>query len=582
MIFLSAQPDDYYFTWQLELQLYNFNQLGIPAENIHVLIGYDPKKGLQHYFQDLIAQNSDKACFFTYADTRKQNNYLSSIRPHIIQKHLQANPHIEQEAIFYHDADIIFRELPDFEEMVRDEVWYLSDTRAYTGSEFIIQNGGEVTFKAMCAVVGIDPEVVVQNDVNCGGAQYLLKRTTVAFWNKVERDCEALYTLMEDHNHRQAELFYRKFGKPQATFIGVQSWCADMWVVFWNALLQGVQCRIHPDLNFLIAKSPVEEWATTKILHYSGEAVNSPGPLFRKINYRHFVPYYDQELETIDYSKTASFHLVKLIKEYRQKLDEDRIDLRDVTFLIPVRIDGESRLKNLYIVTACLNKYFKTNILIGESDTGSKIDVSQLPACCKCIFIEDSDVFLHRTKVNNILIKNASTEIIAIYDTDVVFPIDQIVQSVQLIRQGSAAMVSPYDGDFVGITNIFKSMMEKILDPELLSLNLKKFHLVSRRSYGGAAFLNRTAYIAAGMENEHFTSWGPEDIERPKRMKNLGYKVKRIQGPLFHLPHARNINSGYPNSDYYVHFMEEYFRISDMNKQQLETYIDTWEWCNLK
>jgi hypothetical protein len=28
MIFLSAQPDDFYFTWQLELQIHNFNSLG--------------------------------------------------------------------------------------------------------------------------------------------------------------------------------------------------------------------------------------------------------------------------------------------------------------------------------------------------------------------------------------------------------------------------------------------------------------------------------------------------------------------------------------------------------------------------
>jgi len=578
MIFLSAQPDDYYFTWQLELQIHNFNQLGVPAKDIHVLIGYDPKKGLQHYFRDLIAQHSNKASFFAYPDTRTQNNYLSSLRPHIIQKHLLANPFIEHEAIFYHDADIICRELPAFDELLKDDNWYVSDTRSYTGSEFVIHNGGEATFKAMCGAVGIDPELVIQNDVNCGGAQYLLKNTTAAFWGKVERDCEALFTVMEDHNHRQAELIYRKYGLPQTSFVGVQSWCTDMWVVFWNALLEGKQVRIHRELDFLIAKSAVEEWATTKILHYSGEAIEAPGAVFQKSNYRHFPPYYDQALETVDYSKTASFHLVKFIKEYRKQLDEMRIDLSDVTFLIPVRIDSESRLKNLYIATACLNKYFKTNILIGESNTSSKIDAAELPACCKHIFIEDHNVFLHRTHVNNILIKNATTEIVAIYDTDVVFPVNQIVESVNEIRQGNAAMVSPYDGEFVSITNVFKSMIEKILDPELLTRNHDNFQLVSRRSYGGAAFLNRQAYMAAGMENEHFTSWGPEDIERPKRMKNLGYKVKRVKGPLFHLPHERNINSGYPSSDFYANFMEEYFRITDMNKQELEAYIDTWTW----
>ena len=85
--------------------------------------------------------------------------------------------------------------------------------------------------------------------------------------------------------------------------------------------------------------------------------------------------------------------------------------------------------------------------------------------------------------------------------------------------------------------------------------------------------------MAAGMENQHFTSWGPEDIERPKRMTNLGYKVKRMKGPLFHLPHERKANSGYINSDYYVTFMEEYLKVANMDKEALESYISTWEWA---
>ena len=51
-------------------------------------------------------------------------------------------------------------------------------------------------------------------------------------------------------------------------------------------------------------------------------------------------------------------------------------------------------------------------------------------------------------------------------------------------------------------------------------------------------------YVAAGMDNEVFRSWGPEDIERVKRFEILGYKIRRIPGPLFHLDHERN-ESGY-------------------------------------
>lgn len=46
-LFLSAEPDTYYFTWQLELQVFNFIILGIAAKDIHMLLGYKPDLGLE-------------------------------------------------------------------------------------------------------------------------------------------------------------------------------------------------------------------------------------------------------------------------------------------------------------------------------------------------------------------------------------------------------------------------------------------------------------------------------------------------------------------------------------------------------
>lgn len=86
MIYLSAQPDSFYYLWQLKLQLYNFSQLGISREDIHVLIGYDSKRGLSQKFAEFI-QINQQASFFTYPDLRKSKVYLSSIRPHIIYQH---------------------------------------------------------------------------------------------------------------------------------------------------------------------------------------------------------------------------------------------------------------------------------------------------------------------------------------------------------------------------------------------------------------------------------------------------------------------------------------------------------------
>lgn len=71
MIYLSAQPDQYYFIWQLEIQLFNFHKLGIARENIHVLIGYDKTVGLSEDFKNLIKQYENISSFFAYPDIRK-------------------------------------------------------------------------------------------------------------------------------------------------------------------------------------------------------------------------------------------------------------------------------------------------------------------------------------------------------------------------------------------------------------------------------------------------------------------------------------------------------------------------------
>ena len=128
MIYLSAQPDDFYFLWQLQLQLFNFSKLGIRPENIHVLIGYNSKKGLSKEFENFIGQNK-QAIFFIYPDERKSRCYLSSLRPHMIAEHFRKYPELEIENIFYHDSDIVFNSLPDFESLCNDDIWYVQ-TRA--------------------------------------------------------------------------------------------------------------------------------------------------------------------------------------------------------------------------------------------------------------------------------------------------------------------------------------------------------------------------------------------------------------------------------------------------------------------
>jgi hypothetical protein len=556
--------------------MYNFNRLGISPTNIHILVGYNAQRGLRHYFQEFIEKHRDKACFFSYPDNRIEKKYLSSLRPHIIRQHLLQFPDLENKIIFYHDSDIIFRELPDFNEISNDnDSWYVSDTRNYLDSNYIKNAGGEDLFNKMCEIVGISPQKVIENDINCGGAQYLLKNTTIEFWSKVEKDSEALFAVMKGSNSQKANWKFINSEGKRSEYHGIQVWCADMWAVLWNALLINKRVEIHRELEFCWADSPIENWHKTKILHYTGYVSKNDKTQFRKTNYIHSSPYYDTNLKNIT-DNTCSYPLATLINEYIDNNEKQRIDLTDVSFLIPIRIESESRLENLFIVTRFINKFFETNIFIIESDKSQKIDKEVHN--CNYEFIMDNDPLLCRTRINNLLIKKCKSQFIAIYDADVIFPICQIIESVEQLRVGIADAVCPYDGSCTGVDSLFKTMFAQIIDPELFTYNLGKFVTGTYRSCGGAVFINTDKYIKAGMENEYIASWGPEDIERVKRMKNLGYKVKRIEGHLFHLPHERKENSRYSSHESYIQYMEEYLKVCNMNKAELEEYIGSWPW----
>ncbi|MBC6112438.1 galactosyltransferase-related protein [Pedobacter fastidiosus] len=566
MIYLSAQPDQYYFLWQLQLQLFNFIKLGINPNHIHILIGFEARKGLSIESKKFILDNA-LVNVHVYEDTRLEKNYLSSVRPHIIAKHLKAFPDLERETIFYHDSDIIFSALPDFKQLVKNDTWYVSDTRSYLDTNYIMQTSDANLFNSMCEIVGVKPEQVLNNDANAGGAQYIIKKSSVNFWEKVESDCEKLFKFL---SHYKAERGFREKANT------IDPWVTDMWVLWWNALLLNKEFKVHKELEFSWADSPISEWTENKILHYTGHVKLEDKTIFRKNNYFNCSPFFD------DFSKInkniCSSALVQTIKEYNKQAEKKRVDLKDVSFLITVRVDSQDRLENIYAVTKYLFHHFDTNILLLEIDSEPKLKKDLLHEDVNYSFVKDKQIKLHRTKYNNVLIQKATTPYISIYDADIIIPISQIVESVEILRSTRYHSVLPYDGNCCGTDVLLKAMFIKILDEKLLVHNANKQSNYARRAVGGSIFLNKSSYSKIGYDNEKIKFWGPEDIERIKRMKILGYETKRVRGPLFHLHHERYENSGYQNLDQNIELMNEYLRVANSSKSELEEYIKTWDW----
>lgn len=352
MIYISAQPDEVYFLWQLELQLYNFHSVKIENEFIHILVGYKPEKGIHPLFKRF-AHNHKEIQIYFYPDNRQKKKYLSSIRPHLLAQHFRKHPELEKETIFYHDSDILFTSVPNWSFLCEDETWYASDTRSYLDSKYIRRFVEDTEFTKMCNLFSLTPQDVIKQDANAGGAQYVLKKCTADFWKKVENDCELLFSYL--HN-----------GQKHGTHIkqGLQIWCTDMWVIWWSAIRENRCFCIHPALDFCWANSPIDELKKKKILHYTGSKGNDIC-IFDKTLYQTHSPFYT-DLSNIK-QNTCSQFVVETIQAYRKELDKKRLKVFDVQFIL-TNSNTEESLGKINAVKNYYERYWNTEVCICKSE----------------------------------------------------------------------------------------------------------------------------------------------------------------------------------------------------------------------
>lgn len=257
------------------------------------------------------------------------------------------------------------------------------------------------------------------------------------------------------------------------------------------------------------------------------------------------------------------------------KIDNLRIDLKDVTFTIPVAYDSKDRKKNLDLCVCMLQHHFDTNVIIGEQGGHAFVYMHE-----HCKYIAFSDMrFFHRTQMLNMLARIAQTKFVANWDADVIVPPLQLWTAVQRLRAG-ADMVYPYEKNFARVPRLpWFSAIEKAIDIGVVGDT--KFNGMNNNdpvSVGGAVIVNRAEFFRAGGENENFISFGPEDAERWFRFNLLGYKVERSLGTLYHINHYVGPNS----SNQHGHVKsnrKEWETVQAMNSDQLAYYVDTWAWA---
>jgi hypothetical protein len=227
------------------------------------------------------------------------------------------------------------------------------------------------------------------------------------------------------------------------------------------------------------------------------------------------------------------------------------MEKNELTFLIPTRIDSADRIENIISVVSFLFQNGFQNIRISEGSSFYNGILEKLFGQeIHYTFIEDYNPVFHRTRDINRMVTEATTPYVAVWDTDVVIAPEQVRQATKLLISGQADFVIPYEKQALDTTPIIRKLFMEDGNIKTLELNRKKMkEMYAPNPLGGAFMVNREAYIKAGMENEDFYGWGMENIERFYRWKSMGYKIKWVPGPLYHLTHGRGINSKYHNPD---------------------------------
>ena len=255
-----------------------------------------------------------------------------------------------------------------------------------------------------------------------------------------------------------------------------------------------------------------------------------------------------------------------------------KIDLKNVDFVVPLRIDTGDRLRNVILSTSYLLHHFDCTVTIKEVDSERRFETFALPVIKRLvdtsnlnhIFEEETrtDDAFHRTKVLNDMIMDSKCDIVVNYDTDLVLPLDTYTKAVEML-QGEYDVVYPYrygnHGERkvnLGFTIETQDDMDNFEKGEFVSRFIKEydstcfddrfFYYPSNQGegwaeYGMVQFFNRKVYVDGYLENEGFIAYAPEDIERHHRWQTLGYNIGRVDNHAYHLEHQRTQNSWFHN-----------------------------------
>ena len=265
-----------------------------------------------------------------------------------------------------------------------------------------------------------------------------------------------------------------------------------------------------------------------------------------------------------------------------------KINLKNSTFIIPLRIESEDRLRNIITVLCFILGSFDCKVIVKEVDTESIFEESALPQIkdfldgdisnLTHIFEKSNDKVFYRMRYLNEMIAMADTDIIINYDCDVLMKPESYIESCRMITEDNYDVIYPY-GFGAWQKQIFANdeLVSQFLSNDFDFSILEKNHKENLSRYGHVQFFDKKSYIEGGMENENFKGSSPEDVERHHRFITLGYNVGRLDHWIYHLEHSRGDNSwpvSYEKNPHMKDNINLWDFLQTLNKKQLANYYN--------
>ena len=263
--------------------------------------------------------------------------------------------------------------------------------------------------------------------------------------------------------------------------------------------------------------------------------------------------------------------------------------MKDLTFIIPTRIETEDRLRNIISSVSYLLRHLPAKVIVKEVAPQSTFKFRAIPEIKKYADIsnlthlyENSVAPLFcKSKVLNDLIVAADTKFVANYDADCILPLTSYHQAYAILAGDKADVVYPYG---CGIYQWKAEYNMQVYQEFVSTLDyrvLDKRKSLSNSTIGWTQFVNRQKYIDSYMMNENFVSWGCEDDEFYFRMSILGNRIARVEDYVYHLEHSRTENSWFSNPNFNNNW-QLWHKIKTFDRNQLIQYYKGQEYLKTR